>query len=221
MKNRFFTFVPQKLLLLLLTFAFMACQDECEPIYEGYGLVSKTSDNKFSVILDDGYQVYPLESSIPPSRLNDSTRLYLQFNILEENDSTASVRITYADTILTKSILPYDETISDSVGQAPVKINKAWFAHGFLNFEFMFAGRINVNQGHAHMVNLLQCPATDNQLNFEFRHNDFGDYREKIYMGIVSFPIQELIAELERPIKMNIKFNDSENTTRSITLTYK
>ena len=69
-----------------------------------------------------------------PEKLNDSTRLRIRFNILEEQDTNLYARIVYADTILTKSILPYDESILDSVGNAPVKIVNSWFSHGFLFF---------------------------------------------------------------------------------------
>ena len=71
------------------------------------------------------------------------------------------------------------------------------------------------------MVNLLQCPTEDDRLIFEFRHNDFGDSRDKLYFGTVSFPIQKLTEGYEKPIKMIVKYNDSANTTRSIELTYK
>ena len=176
---------------------------------------------KFTVKLDDGYLLYPREYYFNPEKLNDSTRLRIRFNILEEQDTNLYARIVYADTILTKSILPYDETILDSVGNAPVKIVNSWFAHGFLNFEFMFAAHLNPSTGKTHMVNLLQCPTEDDRLIFEFRHNDFGDSRDKLYFGTVSFPIQKLTEGYEKPIKMIVKYNDSANTTRSIELTYK
>ncbi len=220
MKNRFFIFSPSHFIFLFLMLLFGACQDENEPIYESYGLVSKTSDHTFTVLLDDGLLIYPRESCVAPSRLRDSSRIYLQFNILEENDSSAFARITYADTILTKSILPYNESILDSIGQDPVKINRAWIAHDFINIEFLFAGRTNLASQHAHMVNLLLCSSSGNKLNFEFRHNDFDDEREKIYLGIASFPLEEVTAPLGKPVTISIKYHDSENTSRTIELTY-
>lgn len=220
MKNRFFIFPPSYFILLFLMLLLGACQEESEPIYESYGLVSKTSAHAFTVLLDDGLLIYPRESCVDPSRLHDSSRIYLQFNILEENDSAAFARITYADTILTKSILPYDESILDSIGQDPVKINRAWIAHDFINIEFLFAGRTNLVPKHAHMVNLLLCPSSGNKLNFEFRHNDFDDEREKIYLGIASFPLEEAVAPLGKPVTISIKYHDSENTSRTIELIY-
>ncbi len=72
------------------------------------------------------------------------------------------------------------------------------------------------------MVNLLQCPTEDDRLIFEFRHNDFGDSRDKLYFGTVSFPIQKLTEGYEKTDKNDlVKYNDSANTTRSIELTYK
>ena len=221
MKNRFFTFISVAVSLLLFSFTFSACDDDCETIYEGYGLVNKLSDNKFSVTLDDGMLLYPREYWVNPSELHDSTRLYMQFNVIEEKDSCAYVRLTYVDTILTKDVIPYEESILDSLGNDPIKITNHWFAHGFLNFEFMFAGRVNLGKTHAHMVNLLQCPAEGEKLVFEFRHNDFDDNRDKVYIGVVSFPIEKVVEGLKKPIKMEVRFKDSENSTRSIDLIYK
>lgn len=221
MKNNFLTLSKGCILLLFASFIFTACDNDSDPIYEGYGIVNKTGENSFSVTLDDGNLIYPRESFLHPSRVNDSTRLYMHFNIMEETDSCAYVRITYADTILTKNIIPYQESILDSVGNDPVKITNAWFAHGFLNFEFMFAGRAHLNENHTHMVNLLQCPSEGNKLVFEFRHNDFEDYRDKVYIGVVSFHIKKLIENAEKPVNMIIKFNDSAISSRSIELTYR
>lgn len=222
MKNQHLN-ISLGLLLLLCPFVFSltSCKDDYETYYEGYGLVNKEADEKFTVTLDDGYLLYPQEYFFNSERLNDSTRLWLRFNILEEQDSSLYARIVNVDTILTKSILPYEESILDSVGNDPVKISKAWFAHDFLNFEFMFAAGLQANSGKPHMINLLQCPNEEEKLVFEFRHNDFDDSRDRVYMGAVSFPIKKIIENLEKPVHFIIKYNDSANTSHSIELTYK
>lgn len=221
MEKKLLSTVTKGLLIVAFSWGLLSCEKNHDPIYEGYGLVNKLGDNKFSVTLDDGSLIYPRESFISPSQLKDSTRLYMHFNILEENDSCAFVRLTYADSILVKSILPYQESAMDSVGNDPVKITHAWFAHGFLNFEFMFAGRAHLDANRAHMVNLVQYPSENNKLVFEFCHNDFDDYRDKVYIGVVSFRINQTIEDLPKPVEMVVKFNDSANTNRSINLTYK
>lgn len=219
MKNKFLISLIGGL-LLVIPFLFSSCDNDSDPIYEGYGMVSKIGDKQFSVILDDGNLLYPRESFVNISSLKDSSRLYMQFNIMEEADSCAYVRLTYADQILTKPILAYDESILDSLGNAPIKITRSWFAHGFLNFEFMFSGRANLDANHSHMVNLLQCPSENNKLVFEFRHNDFDDSKDKVYIGVVSFSLPKAIEDMKKPVEMIIRFQDSATSTRSITLTY-
>lgn len=223
MKNKHLASVRGTILLLCaFVFTFTACNNDSEPLYEGYGIVLNKQDaSSYTILLDDGNLLYPRESYVNPDKLRDSMRLYLCFSVLKEMDSSYDVRITFADSILTKNIIAYDESILDSIGNDPVKITKSWFAHGFLNFEFMFAGRINMDSHHSPMVNLLQCPSEDNTLKFEFRHNDFGDCRDKVYVGVVSFPIRKVTDQLEKPVKMEIKFSDSENTTRSIEMIYR
>lgn len=217
-KHLFFT---GGILLLLSVFLFTSCEDEGEDLYHGFGLVNKKGENGYTISLDQGGTLYPEESVVHVSELRDSMRLYVLFNVLEERESDADVRIVFADTLQTKPVLTYDASISDSVGNAPVKITDTWLAHGFLNFKFLFAGRINMSDEYLHMVNLLQCPSEEGKLVFEFRHNDFGDRREKIYSGIVSFPVSPLVKDLEKPVKMIVRFKDSEHTTQSLEITYK
>ena len=85
MKNKHFNLTSGIVLILIpLVFSFTGCKDDYETYYEGYGLVSKSGDEKFTVKLDDGYLLYPREYYFNPEKLNDSTRLRIRFNILEE-----------------------------------------------------------------------------------------------------------------------------------------
>lgn len=205
---------------LVPLFLWTACDDDHETLYEAYGLICKTNSGPDRILLDDGTRLQVRESAVNLKVLDDSTRIYLHFSIWRETDTCDEVRVTYCDPILTKSVLPYDESVSDSLGHDPVKITKAWFAHGFLNFEFVYAGRYHIGREHAHMVNLLQCQPEDGVLAFEFRHNDFGDNRDRIYMGVVSFPMKEVVSGLAKPVKMKVRFNDFQDITHSIDLSY-
>lgn len=209
------------LCLLGINFLFTSCDKDNVTFYEGYGLIRKSGTYKYRIVLDDGYLLNPRESYLNPDKVKDSCRMFLRFNILEETDSCANVRITYADTILTKPILPYNTSNAEKAGHAPVKITKYWFAHGFLNFEFMFAGSYPSNPNKIHTVNLLQYPSENGKLTFEFRHNDFKDRRDQLYLGVVSFPILSLTEGMEKPISMSVKYNDSANTSRTLEMTYR
>ena len=97
MKNKHFNLTSGIVLILIpLVFSFTGCKEDYETYYEGYGLVSKSGDEKFTVKLDDGYLLYPREYYFNPEKLNDSTRLRIRFNILEEQDTNLYARIVYA-----------------------------------------------------------------------------------------------------------------------------
>ena len=222
MGNIFFTKLTRGIMLGALALAFSSCENDHEPVYESYGLVNKLEDNQFSITLDNGFLAYPQEHVINPSRLNDSTRLYMHFNITDEKDSTANIRIIFADTILKKPILTYDESILDSMGNDPIHEIKAWIAHGLLNLEFEYAGRYGLaSSGHKHMVNLLQHPTIDGKYVFEFRHNSFGDRREEYYRGSASFPIAKRLEGVEKPVEIILKYRDSSISDRSVEIKYK
>lgn len=206
------------LVLLMVNIAFSSCSNDTEEQYIGYGTVDKPDGSGFRIKLDNGKILNPKESFIPGSILHDSMRLIVNFTILEELDSAYNVRINDADTILTKSILPYDASQSDSIGNDPVKVADVWIANGFINFDFLYSGG-HPYPSEKHMINLLNHPVTDGKLPLEFRHNAFNDQRNTVYRGVVSFPINRLIKGMEKPVKIQIQYKESTNTTKTIDLT--
>ena len=171
--------------ILLCILLFSACKDDYEDHYQGYGMVNILGESNYQIKMDDGYVLHPKEAPFPSSELTDSMRLSLEYSIIEIQDSSVDVKILRAMEILTKPVIAYDTTTLDSIGNDPIKISGYWIAHGFLNFEFVYAGGypvVNVK----HMVNLLQHTDNTEGLLFEFRHNAFGDKREQLYSGQLS-----------------------------------
>ena len=123
--------------------------------------------------------------------------------------------------ILTKPVIAYDTTLLDSIGNDPIKISDSgcWIAHGFLNFEFVYAGGYPV-VSVKHMINLLQHTDHNDGLLFEFRHNAFKDRREQLYPGVVSFPISSLLDNLPKPVKIKVKYHDTNTSDRTIEFNY-
>ena len=205
--------------ILLCILLFSACKDDYEDHYQGYGMVNILGESNYQIKMDDGYVLHPKEAPFPSSELTDSMRLSLEYSIIEIQDSSVDVKILRAMEILTKPVIAYDTTTLDSIGNDPIKISGYWIAHGFLNFEFVYAGGypvVNVK----HMVNLLQHTDNTEGLLFEFRHNAFGDKREQLYSGVVSFPINHLLDNMPKPVKIKVKYHDSNNSNRTIEFNY-
>ncbi len=205
--------------ILLCILLFSACKDDYEDHYQGYGMVNILGESNYQIKMDDGYVLHPKEAPFPSSELTDSMRLSLEYSIIEIQDSSVDVKILRAMEILTKPVIAYDTTTLDSIGNDPIKISGYWIAHGFLNFEFVYAGGypvVNVK----HMVNLLQHTDNTEGLLFEFRHNAFGDKREQLYSGVVSFPIDHLLDNMPKPVKIKVKYHDSNNSNRTIEFNY-
>lgn len=207
---------------LLCTLFFTGCKDDTEDLYEGYGMVDRTDENNYRIQLDNGYVLHPKETHFPAASLKDSMRLSVVYSIVQERDSACDVKVFRALEILTKPVIPYDTSILDSVGNDPIKISESgyWIAHGFLNFEFIYSGAYP-SLSVKHMVNLLQHPNQENSLELEFRHNAFSDRRDQLYQGVVSFPISHLVSDFEKPVKIRVKYQDSNTSTRTIELSYK
>lgn len=226
MKSRAKTYKPNFavlllafVILLMINIVFSSCKDDTETSYTKYGTVEKTSNTDFRIKLDEGATLNPRESFISGSELSDSMRLIVDFTILEELDSSYNIKLNYAKEILTKPILPYNDSILDSLGNDPIKVIDVWITYGFINFDFLYSGNIPT-PSVSHMVNLLQHPLSDGKVILEFRHNAFGDKQETMYGGVVSFPIAKLLEGIDKTAKIQIQYKDSPNSTKTIDLTY-
>ena len=216
MKTLFFSTVCAKLSLPLLLLAMAACSSNEETIYEGYGMIKKESGNTFSIILDNGVRLHPSEGITTLNSLQDSTRVRSTFSILKENESYSYVNLMALDTILTLPVIPYDNNILNNMGDAPISIYKTWIAYGFLNFEFLF-----VDNQKQHKFSLMQYPSTKDKLIFELRHNDYNDEAYQTNMQVISFRLQSILKEAEKPAKIIIKYNRTDNMSDDIELTYR
>ena len=216
MKTLFFSTVCAKLSLPLLLLAMAACSSNEETIYEGYGMIKKESGNTFSIILDNGVRLHPSEGITTLNNLQDSTRVRSTFSILKENENYSYVNLMALDTILTLPVIPYDNNILNNMGDAPISITNAWIAYGFLNFEFLF-----VDNQKQHKFSLMQYPSTKDKLIFELRHNDYNDEAYQTNMQVISFRLQSILKEAEKPAKIIIKYNRTDNMSDDIELTYR
>lgn len=205
--------------IFLCVLLFSACKDDYEDHYQGYGMVNLLGESSYQIKMDDGFTLHPKEAPFPSSELNDSMRLSLDYSIIDMQDSSVDVKIHRAIEILTKPVLAYETSILDSIGNDPIKISGYWIAHGFLNFEFIYSGGYPV-VSVKHMVNLLHHTDNSDGLLFEFRHNAFGDKREQLYSGVVSFPVSNLLDNTSQPLKIKIKYRDSNNSNRTIEFNY-
>ena len=216
MKTLFFSTVCAKLSLPLLLLAMAACSSNEETIYEGYGMIKKESGNTFSIILDNGVRLHPSEGITTLNSLQDSTRVRSTFSILKENENYSYVNLMALDTILTLPVIPYDNNILNNMGNAPISITNAWIAYGFLNFEFLF-----MDNQKQHKFSLMQYPSTKDKLIFELRHNDYNDEAYQTNMQVISFRLQSILKEAEKPAKIIIKYNRTDNMSDDIELTYR
>lgn len=216
MKTLFFSTVCAKLSLPLLLLAMAACSSNEETIYEGYGMIKKESGNTFSIILDNGVRLHPSEGITTLNSLQDSTRVRSTFSILKENENYSYVNLMALDTILTLPVIPYDNNILNNMGDAPISITNAWIAYGFLNFEFLF-----VDNQKQHKFSLMQYPSTKDKFIFELRHNDYNDEAYQTNMQVISFRLQSILKEAEKPAKIIIKYNRTDNMSDDIELTYR
>lgn len=188
----------------------LSCDDDSYS-YEfrlSYGVVEKPSMGHYTINLDNGKILYPSFSNISSDQLENQMRLLVDYTILEDADPSRGfdyyVRLNGAREILTKELVPYSLSVSDSLGLDPIELEEPWIANGFITFDFLYAGNGLIK----HMVNLvlLDEKTSDGRTLLEFRHNAYTDPGNYAIQGTVSFRLANTFPEATDPIPLRIRY---------------
>lgn len=156
----------------------------------------------------------------------------MQCDVLRQaGEKEYDVRVTYLDTVLTKSPVMADVAAQDpeKTVEDPIHIEQRWISGGYLNLYVVFEIQTDpFLKDSKHMVNLVldESESKEGEYVFTLRHNAFGEtFKEKdkenlvpdvntkadnsINWGFagsyVSFPIADLIEEKEAKVTLKWK----------------
>lgn len=200
--------------LLLLNILLSSCDDDgysLNDLYGDYGVVNKEG-NSYTINTDLGAVLFPSASNVSPDYLKDKDRVIVTFSILGDADTSSMydyyVKVVDVYKILTKDVIPFSASISDSLGNDPIILDKAWIRHNYLTLDFVFGGGL---PGLKHMVNLAQHPqkTEDGRILLEFRHNAFRDVSNYAYRGVVAFPVSSIQTEAQDSVQLRIKYREN------------
>ena len=111
--------------LLLLNILLSSCDDDgysLNDLYGDYGVVNKEG-NSYTINTDLGAVLFPSASNVSPDYLEDKDRIIVTFSILGDADTSSAydyyVKVVDVYKILTKDVIPFSASISDSLGNDP------------------------------------------------------------------------------------------------------
>ncbi|MCR9011605.1 NigD1/NigD2 family lipoprotein [Gabonibacter chumensis] len=197
-------------LFIIAVLVVASCDDDgysLSKFWVSYGVIHKSTEDNYTVKLDNGSVIYPSYSDVPTKNLQDSTRLLVDYTILQDATPGSKfdyyVRINGIEQILTKNILPYSEEILDSLGNDPVIVNDYWIAQDFLTIEFFFAGGLV-----QHMINLTrhQGLTEDGKVLLEFHHNANNDPDRYKLNSAVAFPLNKIFNETDDSVQLRVRY---------------
>lgn len=211
--------------LIITTLTFNSCDNDgysLDKFWLELGTIEKTSDNDYRILLDKGPVLFPSVSNVPVRSLENNMRVIADFTILQDAHSDTSVdhyvKVNGIQELLTKPIIPYKESISDSLGMDPIELPEYWIAHDFITFRFFYAG----NNHTSHMVNLTRHEekTTDGKVLLEFRHNAFRDTGNTSRNGYVSFPLKDIFRDVTDSVELHIRYKGFDQD-KTIDITYR
>ncbi|MGL5683229.1 MAG: hypothetical protein ACRDDZ_09330 [Marinifilaceae bacterium] len=215
-KSGLWTWLIALAFLLAINISFTSCKNDDKEYYEAYGMVSKKSGSNYDIVLDVDKTLKLTRTTVHPSRLRDSMRVVVAYEVEEDLGETLQARVLAMDTILTKPILNYDDVKQDSIGYDAIRVTEAWIAHGFINVQFIYTGAYYPRERH--MINLLKKTADDGKIALQFRHNAYNDIKEVTHKGHASFKIADTFGDIELPFVFDIEFNVASDKTEKISL---
>lgn len=149
-------------------------------------LIDSDKNNKFYIrnyqqMLDNGFE--------------PGQRVYAEFaNPVGEEPFVGEIDVLYAYAVKVKDIVALTEENKDEIGDDPINIYSLWASGKFLNIQFQFF----TGSERPHLLNLVTVEnpkkQEDGYVYLEFRHNRNNNILLNNYLGIISFNIEDYLA---------------------------
>ena len=205
-------------LIGLLTIGLFSCDLNDDDDYSlgnywvGFGIVDVENGSDYTIKMDDGAELFPVNSGIHWHEEDDSTRVLVNYTILDEKRVNEEfeeyyVRVNSVKDILFKGILDITEEIEDSIGNDPIHVEDVWTVNNMLTFELQYLGSNRI-----HYVNLVKEPgeltAADEPIQLELRHNNRDDYPAYTMSSFVTFDLRSLQIEGQDSVMFTVTGKD-------------
>lgn len=203
-KKEFITFFS--LIVTILPILYSCKEDDTPTDSLVISTINNLPDNDgFYFTLDNGKTMFPSEIKADNKTYESGQRAFVIFNQLDQpiNGYDYNVQVKQILEILTKDIITMGEgeNTEEYIGNDPINITYMWITQDkkYLTIEYQFYGTGNSNRKH--FLNLAINPVkpdlqdneqTDEYINLEFRHNDEGDFAERLEEGYVSFKLDNI-----------------------------
>ncbi len=178
----------------------------------GFGIVNVENGSEYTIKMDGGSELFPVNSYYRWDEDEDSTRVLVNFTILDDkriddDHEEYYVRVNSFKEILFKGIVDITEEIEDSIGNDPIHVEEVWTANNMLTFELQYLGSSRI-----HYVNLVKEPgeltADDEPIQLELRHNARDDYPGYHKSALVTFDLSSLQIEGQDSVMFTVTGKD-------------
>lgn len=199
--------------ILAFTSVLQSCNidnDDSYYILQPTALVTVCPQSDESVLfqLDDATRLNPVNMKKSPFGNKEVRALVNYSPVSDKSGSTIQdVNVNWIDSIRTKMPVMITGDEDEKFADDPVEIVKDWVTvaeDGYLTLRL----RTVWGPGHKkHVVDLLYTGNAEGFLTFELRHNANGDLAGKNGDALVAFNLNQLIADMPKPVKIKLKWH--------------
>ena len=193
----------------------------------GFGLIDTgdSGNSNFTIEMDDGSVLYPINSYHSRNCIDDYERVLVNYTILgdkliDDENREYYVRINSLKDILYKGIFDITPETEDSIGNDPIHVHKVWLSNNLLTFELDYYGYDKI-----HYINLVKEPGEltgpDQPIQLELRHNDRDDEKRYRLSALVTFDLEALQIAGQDTVQFTVTANDFEGEDFSYTRVYR
>lgn len=136
-------------------------------------------------------------------------RALVNYDMVDE--AAGKVHVNWMDSIRTKMPVPdMGDDNTTLYGNDPVEIVRDWTTVAEDGYLTLRLRTLWGNRGQKHEVNLLGGAPDHNALEFELRHNAFGDTYGEVADALVAFNLNEYIAYPGQPVTVKLRWMSFE-----------
>ncbi len=199
--------------LLAVSSVLQSCDidnDDNSYIFQPTALVTVCPQEDESVLfqLDDSTRLNPVNLKKSPFG-NKEVRALVNYSSVSDKPASPiqDVNVNWIDSIRTKMPVVMTGDEDKQFADDPLEIIKDWVTvaeDGYLTLRL----RTVWGSGHIkHAVDLLYTGNTGEALEFELHHNANGDLTGNMGDALIAFNLNQLIADLPKPVKIVLKWN--------------
>ena len=214
--------------ILLMILVLTSCDKDERSYSDNFWVTLATvrqasSTSIFSLQLDNGLLVWPIENRVPDFMASSGQRVMINYTLLSDSVSgpqKREIRLNSIGDVMTKQVIRMTTANKDSIGNDPLDIDEIWIGGNYLNVSFFSNGE-KIKQAINLVYNTTIAANADGKTHFELHQNNNGDASGNRNKAIISYDLRSFFQNGVSPVQIVIEVKNYTGSVTNYLFTYK